>query len=147
MDRPDRRGQAQERQVILRRLAIASLAVLLMAATSLIAVVHAQGTAGEVRVLESTPAAHAHIGRKGTAFFVRFDRPVDHRKSTLLLKQGDKVIERLHPRLESAPDVLFAAAPTLPSGDYTLHWAVITLQGTKAIEGDIPFKVSDRPPQ
>ena len=67
----------------------------------------------------STPAANAHIGRKSSAFFVRFDRPVDHRKSTLVIKQGDKVIERLHPRLELAPEVLFAAAPTLPPGDYS----------------------------
>jgi hypothetical protein len=57
-------------------------------------------------------------------------------------QQGDKVIERLHPRLESAPEVLFAAAPTLPPGDYSLHSAT-TLQATKAIEGDMPFKVSD----
>jgi hypothetical protein len=42
---------------MLRRLMIASLAVLLMAATSLVAVVRAQGMAGEVRILESTPAA------------------------------------------------------------------------------------------
>ena len=121
---------------MLRRLMIAALLALP------IPTVHAQQTADDVRVLESTPAANAHIGRKSSAFFVRFDRPVDHRKSTLVIKQGDKVIERLHPRLESAPDVLFAAAPTLPPGDYKLHWAVITLQGTKAIEGDIPFKVS-----
>lgn len=103
--------------------------------------------APDINVLESAPAAHAHIGRRSSAFFVRFDRPVDHRKSTLVIKQGDKVIERLHPRLESAPEVLFAAAPTLPPGDYMLHWAVITLQGTKAIEGDIPFKVSDQTPK
>ena len=28
-----------------------------------------------------------------------------------------------------------------------LHWAVITMQGTKSIEGDIPFNVSDKPPK
>jgi len=106
--------------------------------------VHAQHTPDEVRVVESTPAAHAGIGRKSSAFFVRFDRPIDHIKSTLVIKQGDKVIERLHPRLESAPEVLFAAAPTLPPGNYLLHWAVITVQGTRAIEGDIPFQVSDQ---
>lgn len=121
---------------MLRRMVMAGLLVLPIPA------VRAQQAAGDVRVLESTPAANAHIGRKSSAFFVRFDRPVDHRKSTLVIKQGDKVVERLHPRLESAPEVLFAAAPTLPPGDYTLHWAVITLQGTKAVEGDIPFKVS-----
>jgi len=126
---------------MLRRTMIAALLVLPVQA------VHAQQPAGDVHVLESTPAANAHIGRKSSAFFVRFDRPVDHNKSTLTITQGDKVIERLHPRLESAPEVLFAAAPTLPPGDYKLHWAVITLQGTKAIEGDIPFKVSDQPPQ
>lgn len=124
--------------MMLRRLAIAALLVLPTAAA------RAQQAAGEVRVLESTPAANARIGRKSSAFSVRFDRPVDHRKSTLVIKQGDKVIERLHPRLESAPEVLFAAAPTLPPGDYSLHWAVITLQGTKAVEGDIPFKVADQ---
>jgi methionine-rich copper-binding protein CopC len=126
---------------MLRRLASAALLALPTAAG------RAQQAADEVRALESMPAANAHIGRKGSAFFVRFDRPVDHRKSALVIKQGDKVIERLHPRLESAPEVLFAAAPTLPPGDYKLHWAVITLQGTKAIEGDIPFKVSDQPSQ
>jgi methionine-rich copper-binding protein CopC len=101
----------------------------------------------DINVMESAPAAHARIGRRSSAFFVRFDRPVDHRKSTLVIKQGDKVIERLHPRLESAPEVLFAEAPTLPPGDYTLHWAVITLQGEKAVSGDIPFQVSDQPPK
>ena len=126
---------------MLRRTMVAALLVLPVQA------VRAQQTEGDVRVLESTPAANAHIGRKSSAFFVRFDRPVDHSKSTLTITQGDKVIERLHPRLESAPEVLFAAAPTLPPGDYKLHWAVITLQGAKAIEGAIPFKVSDQPAQ
>lgn len=121
-----------------RRYAIAALMMAPVASAA-----RAQQTQDEVRVVESTPAAHARIGPKSSAFFVRFDRPVDHIKSTLVIKQGDKVIERLHPRLESAPEVLFAAAPTLPPGSYMLHWAVITLQGIKAISGDIPFQVSD----
>jgi len=125
--------------MMMRRLAIAFLMIAAMASA-----VRAQQPSDDVRVLESTPAAHARIGLKSSAFFVRFDRPVDHIKSTLVIKQGDKVIERLHPRLESAPDVLFAAAPTLPPGTYVLHWAVITVQGTKAKEGDIPFQVSDQ---
>ena len=126
---------------MLRRTMVAALLVLPVQA------VRAQQTEGDVRVLGSTPAANAHIGRKSSAFFVRFDRPVDHIKSTLVIKQGDKVIERLHPLLDSAPEVLFAAAPTLPDGSYMLHWAVITVQGTKAIEGDIPFQVSENPPK
>ena len=50
-----------------------------------------QAQTGDVRVVESAPKAHARIGRRNSAFFVRFDRPVDHRKSTLVIKQGDKV--------------------------------------------------------
>ncbi|WP_296324289.1 copper resistance protein CopC [Reyranella sp.] len=126
--------------MMLRRLTIAALLMTGLSAPA----AYAQPATDDVKVMESTPAANAHIGRKSSAFSVRFDRPVDHRKSTLVIKQGDKVIERLHPRLESAPEVLFAAAPTLPPGNYMLHWAVITLQGTKAISGDIPFQVSDQ---
>ena len=131
--------------MMLRRLTIA---VLLMAVTGIpVLAAHAQQGTDDVRVTESAPAANAHIGRKSSAFFVRFDRPVDHIKSTLVIKQGDTVIERLHPRLESSPQVLFAAAPTLPPGSYMLHWTVITSQGTKAVSGDIPFQVSDNPPK
>jgi len=125
--------------MMMRRLAIAFLMMAPMASAA-----RAQQPSDDVHVVESTPAAHARIGLKSSAFFVRFDRPVDHIKSTLVIKQGDKVIERLHPRLESAPEVLFAAAPPLPPGNYVLHWAVITVQGTKAKEGDIPFQVSDQ---
>ncbi len=125
--------------MITRRLMIAALPMAVAAP-----VAYAQPATDDVRVTESAPAANAHIGRKSSAFFVRFDRPVDHVKSTLVIKQGDKVIERLHPRLESSPQVLFASAPTLPPGNYMLHWTVITLQGTKAISGDIPFQVSDQ---
>jgi len=99
-----------------------------------------------VNVVESAPKAHAQIGSRSSEFFVRFDRPIDHIKSRLVITQGGRVIETLHPRLESAPEVLFAQAPTLAPGDYLLHWAVVTLQGAQIIEGDIPFKVSDKPP-
>ena len=127
--------------MILRRLTFAAL---LTVAASPLATLGAQQPTSEVNVTESEPKANARIGRKSSAFFVRFDRPVDHIKSTLVIKQGDKVIERLHPRLESSPQVLFAAAPTLPPGSYMLHWTVVTIQGTKAISGDIPFQVTDQ---
>jgi hypothetical protein len=129
---------------MLQRRMIAALLVLPAAAFPLTPVVRAQQASTDVHVLDSTPKANAQIGRKSSDFFVRFDRPVDHVKSTLVITQGDHVVERLHPRLESAPEVLFAAAPTLPAGAYKLHWAVITLQGTEAVQGDIPFKVSDQ---
>jgi methionine-rich copper-binding protein CopC len=126
--------------MMLRRLTIAAL---LMTGLS-VPTAYAQTATDDVKVTESEPKANAHIGRRSSAFFVRFDRPVDHIKSTLVIKQGDTVIERLHPRLESSPQVLFAAAPTLPPGNYMLHWTVVTIQGTKAISGDIPFQVTNQ---
>ncbi len=121
-----------------------TMAALLMGGGFSVPSAHAQQPTDDVTVTESEPKANARIGRRSSAFFVRFDRPVDHIKSTLVVKQGDKVIERLHPRLESSPQVLFASAPTLPPGSYMLHWTVVTIQGTKAISGDIPFQVTDQ---
>src|SRR5437899_1438965 len=97
--------------------------------------------ADEVRVMQSTPAASAVIGGRSSEFFVRFDRPVDHVHSTLAIMRDGKQVERLQPRLESAPEVLFARAPTLPAGNYTLHWAVRTMTDVQLIQGDIPFTV------
>ena len=83
--------------------------------------------ADDVRVMQSAPAASAVIEGRSSEFFVRFDRPVDHIRSTLAIMRDGNLVERLHPRLESAPEVLFARAPTLPAGSYTLHWAVRSL--------------------
>ncbi|MBL6614889.1 MAG: copper resistance protein CopC [Reyranella sp.] len=93
-----------------------------------------------VRVVESTPAADASISGPSTAYSVRFDRPVDHVHSVMLVKRDGKVVQTLQPRLQSAPDVLFARAPTLPPGAYTLHWQVRTMTDAAMIEGEIPFK-------
>ncbi|MCW5735508.1 MAG: copper resistance protein CopC [Enhydrobacter sp.] len=123
--------------MMMRRQAIATLV------TSGICVPAALAQSQAVHVLDSTPKAHAVIGSRSSEFFVRFDRPVDHVKSRLVIVQDGKAIETLHPRLESAPEVLFARAPTLPAGDYMLHWSVVTLQGAEAIAGDIPFKVAN----
>ena len=101
--------------------------------------------AEDLRVMESAPAASAVIARRSSEFFVRFDRPVDHVRSTLDIMSDGKLVERLKPRLESAPAVLFARAPTLPPGNYKLHWSVRTMSGVEAIEGDIPFTVKDQP--
>jgi methionine-rich copper-binding protein CopC len=98
--------------------------------------------AEEMRVMQSTPAANAVVDSRTSAFFVHFDRPVDHIRSTLEVMQDGKLVEKLQPRLESAPEVLFARAPTLPPGKYVLHWAVRTVAGEERIQGDIPFSVA-----
>ena len=104
----------------------------------------APASAQDVNVLDSAPKAQAVIGEPGSAFFVRFDRPIDHIHSRLSIRQDGKIVEQLTPRLESAPDVLFARAPTLAPGSYTLHWAVRTMTDVKTQEGDIPFTVTSK---
>lgn len=98
--------------------------------------------AQEIRVLDSEPKAQAVVGEPSSAFFVRFDRPIDHIKSSLSVWRGDELIEHLQPRLESAPEVLFARAPTLPPGSYFLRWAVRTVEDVKVLQGSIPFVVT-----
>jgi methionine-rich copper-binding protein CopC len=91
--------------------------------------------------MESVPAPNARIDGRLEAFSVRFDKPIDHLHSLLIIKQKGKVVETLHPRFKTAPDVLFAQPPTLPSGDYVLQWQVKTLTGAEIAEGEIPFTI------
>ena len=103
----------------------------------------AEAWAQGVHVLESVPAANATVDARSTAFSVRFDRPVDHVRSVLVVKRDGEVIETLQPRLQSAPQVLFARAPTLPAGKYQLYWQVRTMADVETREGEIPFTVSE----
>ena len=118
-----------------RRFTIVGLAVLGIQAIA------SDASAQDARMMESAPKAKAVIEGRSSEFFVRFDRPVDHIRSQLSITRDGTLVERLTPRLESAPEVLFARAPTLPPGDYSLHWAVTTMTGTNVVEGDIPFTV------
>ena len=121
-----------------RRLAIIALSSIAVPGASVPAL-----AAEDCVMMDSSPAANAVIARRSSEFFVRFDRPIDHVHSTLDIMRDGKSVERLHPRLESAPEVLFARAPTLPAGDYKLHWSVRTMTGVNATQGDIPFTVKD----
>lgn len=118
-----------------RRFIIVGLAVLGIQAIA------SDASAQDARMMESAPKAKAVVEGRSSEFFVRFDRPVDHIRSQLSITRDGTLVERLTPRLESAPEVLFARAPTLPPGDYSLHWAVKTMTGTNVVEGDIPFTV------
>src|SRR5262245_27989805 len=101
--------------------------------------------AEDVSVLDSHPKARAVIGEPSSAFFVRFDRPIDHVHSSLSIWRGDQLVERLQPRLESAPQVQFARTPTLPPGEYILRWSVRTMADVRVMQGDIPFTVKSQP--
>jgi methionine-rich copper-binding protein CopC len=98
--------------------------------------------ADDLKVLETNPVANGTIDTRSDGFLVRFNQPVDHVNSQLVIKRGGDVVETLQPRLQSNPNVLFARAPTLPAGQYVLHWSVKTLAGAKVEQGDVPFSVT-----
>lgn len=122
--------------MIVRRLALFTLAL----APFLPDAAHAQ----ELRVVETQPADKARIESRSDGFFVRFDRPVDHVHSSLIVRRDGKTVQTLHPRLKAAPEVLFARVPALEPGNYTLGWTVTALDGVNVISGEIAFSVIGR---
>src|SRR5207302_10537453 len=98
--------------------------------------------ADELKVLETGPAANAELEGVSDGFFVRFDRPVDHINSRLLIKRGSEVVETLQPRLQSNPNVLFARAATLPRRKYALPCMAKTLTYAKIEHGDGPYSIA-----
>ncbi len=96
----------------------------------------------DLKVIETVPADHAVIDAPSEGFSVRFDQPVDHIHSLLIVKRGSQTVATLQPRFKAAPEVLFARAPRLPPGDYKLHWSVRTLQDSDETDGEISFTVA-----
>jgi len=94
------------------------------------------------RVLDTMPADRAILTNASGEFYVRFDRPVDHIRSLMFVKQDGVVVRTLHPRFKTEPDVLFAMALPLRPGPYSFHWSVRSLAGTEVLEGEVPFSVS-----
>ena len=95
-----------------------------------------------IKAMETRPADHATISGAPEAFFVRFDKPVDHIRSRLVVKRGDKIVVTLQPRLKTEPQVLFAQSPFLPPGEYALHWSVKALDGADIVQGEVSFTVA-----
>jgi len=98
--------------------------------------------ADDLKVLETNPAANGVMDVRSDGFYVRFNQPVDHINSRLLVKRGDEVVETLVPRLQTNPNVLFARAPALPPGKYTMHWVVKTIADARIEHGDVPFSIT-----
>jgi hypothetical protein len=96
-----------------------------------------------MHVLSSTPDAEAIMHGRNMQYFVRFDGPVDHVQSRLEIVREGRLIQVLHPLLDSAPDVLFASSPAPPAGHYVLHWSVRSMRDGDSSEGMIPFSVAE----
>ena len=96
---------------------------------------------GMPRMLGSRPAADSMLAAEDRRYFVRFDRPVDHVRSRLIIRQGSRLVALLVPRLEAEPEVLFAMAPELPPGRYRFEWQVISLEDALIVEGGADYTV------
>ena len=120
----------------IRRAVLSGLLAMMLPATA---------WAQEVQVTDSAPKARAVIGEPSSSFFVSFDRPIDHIHSNLSIWRDGQLVERLQPRFQTEPHVLFARAPTLAPGEYQLRWTVRTMEGVKVTQGDIPFTVKTPP--
>lgn len=81
------------------------------------------------------------IGERGTELMLRFDRPINHARSWLSLIHDGRVIETMHFRLESAPNVLFARIRTPAPGNYIVRWTVCPAGSDDRSDGELPFTV------
>jgi methionine-rich copper-binding protein CopC len=100
-----------------------------------------QAQAAAMHLMESRPAAEAVMDGRQTKFFVRFDGPVDHAASVLTVLQDGRVVQVLHPRLNSQPNILYSGVRRLAPGGYTLHWMTHSMSDHEISEGDISFSV------
>jgi methionine-rich copper-binding protein CopC len=97
-------------------------------------------SAETIRVVESHPAMGESLDGRSEDFFVRFSGPVDHLTSRLFIAQSGNVLVTLNPRLDSAPNTLFARRGALSPGDYELSWIAHSGAGEE-IGGIVSFSI------
>jgi methionine-rich copper-binding protein CopC len=98
--------------------------------------------AQEMRMVESRPIARTAMDGPGREVWVRFSAPVDHARSRLLiLRDGGEVVRTLRPRLNAAPDVLYAETGGLAPGRYALRWEARPRPGGPVETGTLEFTV------
>ena len=81
------------------------------------------------------------INEHATELLVRFDRPISHSLSSLSLVRDGKIVATPHPRLEAAPNVLFARIPTPATGNYIVRWTVCPEGTNDRYDGEFSFTV------
>ena len=122
-----------------RRLGLRLLAAPLLA-TLLASAAFAQAT---MRMVESFPQANAIMDGHNTRFSVKFDGPVDHNASRLLIEQNGAVVQTLRPRLNSQPNTLYSDGHPLKPGTYMLRWVVRGMHGEDG-SGAVAFTVQNQ---
>ena len=92
--------------------------------------------------MASTPGSGVVMQGRVEEYVVRFDGPVNHAASRLVITRDGEVVVSPRTLLDSAPEVLFGRSPALPPGHYVLHWSVRSTTEDDTSEGDIPFTVA-----
>jgi methionine-rich copper-binding protein CopC len=94
-----------------------------------------------LHVLRSVPAAETVIDDRNTQYVLQFDGQLDHRTSNMEVISNGKVVEPLVSLRGSEPATLVASAPTLPPGQYQLHWRAQSVPDGEVSEGLISFVI------
>jgi methionine-rich copper-binding protein CopC len=97
-------------------------------------------SAETIRFVESHPVSGEILDGRSEDFFVRFSGPVDHVRSRLFIAQSGNVLVTLSPRLDSAPNTLFARRGALSPGNYEMSWIAYSGTGERT-GGIVPFSV------
>jgi methionine-rich copper-binding protein CopC len=133
-------GTKTMRSIGIIRLAAAMIAVLMSPALPLKA---PSAEAASTGIVSTYPKANDVVYGSTVQISLGFEVPVDHERSTLLLKSdlGDR---QLCPRLESAPNYLSGIAGHLAPGAYELIW-VARLSDGRTSTGTLPFTLKSTP--
>ena len=92
-------------------------------------------------LVAQSPMVNQIMAGSGIAFALRFDEPIDHRRSTLGLVTPRGVM-RLRARLDAEPNTLYGTLGRLEPGEYTLRWRAQAAHGAQVLMGTIPFRVA-----
>ena len=92
-----------------------------------------------MRLLQQSPTVNQLMSGSGTAFALRFDRPIDHQASRLTVI-GPAERRVVAARLRAAPDTLYGSIGRLAPGEYTALWMAKGIDG-RMLSGRIPFRV------
>jgi len=95
--------------------------------------------AAAMSLMQQTPQINEIMDGSAVAFALRFDRPIDHKRSSLTLLGGGGS-KALRVRLDAQPNTLYSALGRLAPGAYELRWRARANDG-EMLAGGFPFTV------
>ena len=128
----DRSAPGQERHLAALRIVIAALVGFLPVSSAL---AHAV-------LVQSEPAAGAHIPPGAVVMSFRYNSRIDRDRSLLTITRPDHTHSVLRIKAEGAPEVLETSTDLTAPGAYSVRWQVLATDG-HITRGDVPFTVTN----